>query len=149
LANTGITSEAEKLVNELLAYHPWKGNRPWAIRAIAKVLNQDPAAADQIRRSHVAMRPHWEIEQSLSPGKFRPPLGQWIEEGNWKAEAAAPALRKDVERETWIDRRKREQKESDDESYRMYAELGMWDAIRQYGGDELVEVWREKVKQAC
>jgi DNA-binding transcriptional ArsR family regulator len=138
--------EAEKLVTELLPYHPWKGNRPWAVKAIAKVLDQDPGAADQIRRSHIAMRPHWEIEQSLSPGKFRPPLGQWIEEGNWKAEAAPPAERKDIKRETWQEQRRREQKESDEQFYRMYAEREMWDALREYGGDELVEAWREKIK---
>jgi hypothetical protein len=140
--------EAEKLVIELLPYHPWKGNRPWAVKAIAKVLSQDPGAGDQIRRSHIAMRPHWDIEQSLSPGKFRPPLGQWIEEGNWKAEAAPPAERKDIKRETWQQQRDQERRESDDAFYRDLAESEMWTALAEYVGPDGVEAWREKLKVA-
>jgi hypothetical protein len=139
-------SEAAQLVVELMPQHPEPGNAPRAIAAAGKLLASRPEGAaatiEAIRRNHELWRARW---ATYAPGRFIPQLWRWFAEGDWEN---PPAERKGVKSETWVERREREYQESKEKSYRMYAEHGMWDALREYGGDELVEVWRAKVEAA-
>ena len=137
-------AEAEKLVAELMPQHPEPGNLPKAINEAAKLLASRPetltATIETLRRNHGLWRARW---ATYAAGRFVPQLWRWFHDGDWEH---PPVDRKPVQSETWHERHERERKESDEENYRRYAELGMWSALREYGGDALVEVWREKVK---
>ena len=137
---------AEMVVAELMPQHPEPGNEPKAVAEAAKILAAKPeemaATIETMRRVHAAFRIQW---AGYGPERFIPQLQKWFRDGDWKRERPE---RKEAQRETYGQRRRREIQQSDDEFFRTYAELEMWDAIRSYGGDELVEVWREKVKQA-
>jgi len=131
---------AEQLVAELMPQHPEPGNAPRAIAAAGKILAARPEAATAIRQNHALWRERW---ATYGPGRFIPQLWRWIAEGDWEH---PPAERKGAKSETWLERRERERKESDDAYYRMLAEHGMWDALREYMGPDAVEAWREKIK---
>lgn len=137
------SGEAAKIAGELMAVHPEPGNLPKAVAEVAKLLASSaegvPAAVEAIRVSHAAWRVRW---AEYGAGRFIPQLWRWIHDGDWRN---PPVSRKEVKSETWIERRKREYKESEERSYRNYAELGAWEILRDYGGDELVEEWRAKV----
>jgi hypothetical protein len=137
---------AEELVAELMPVHPEPGNGLKAVAEAEKLLATRPegvsATAETLRRNHGLWRARW---AEYAPGRFVPQLWRWFHDGDWQH---PPVGRKPVQSETWHERRERERKQSDEESYRMYAEHGMWDALREYGGETLVEVWREKVKAA-
>jgi|GEM_PF-5983932 len=140
--------EAANLVAELMPHHPWQANRPKAIEEIRKVLQQDPGAGEQLRRSHIAFRPHWELQYSVSPRAFKIPLWQWVQEGNWRTVPAAPSERKEAKRETMLERQQRkdrERQELQDARDRGWAERGAWDILRAFAGDEAVEVWRARI----
>jgi hypothetical protein len=126
---------AQKLVRELMPKHPEPGNLQKAVAEVAKILAARPGEVEAIRRSWAA----------YGPDRFIPQFWRWLHDGDWQF---PPVERKGELRESWLQRRERERKEADEESYRSYAERGMWDALREYGGDALVEVWREKIKAA-
>ena len=139
-----VSEAAEKIAIELMAEHPMPGNLPGAIAEAEKILAKAPegieATVEVLRSSHAAWRLEWPSRH------FIPMLRKWFHDGDWRN---PPASRKEIKSETWLERRERERVQSNEESYRIYAENGMWDALREYGGDELVEAWREKVKVAC
>ncbi len=142
--NPAIREAAAEIAGELMAVHPEPGNLPRAVAEAAKLLSsvpgEVPATVEALRASHASWRARW---AEYGPGRFIPQLARWLRDGDWRN---APAERKDVKRETWIERREREQKESDEGAYRRYAELGAWDILREYGDDEFVEEWRAKVE---
>ena len=139
-------TEAEKLVAELMPQHPEPGNARKAIAAAGKLLATRPegipATVEAVRRNHALWQARW---AEYAPGRFIPQLWRWLHDGDWEN---PPVNRKAVKSESWVERREREYQESKEKSYRMYAENGMWEALREYGGDELVEVWRAKVEAA-
>lgn len=134
-------SAAAALCDELNAEHPEPGNLPKASSEVEKILATG-VAVEAIRASHAAWCAHW---AGYVQGRFIPQLWRWIRDGDWKH---PPVPRKESRRETIVEQRKRESQEAEDSLYRTYAELGAWEAIRSYGGDEAVEVWREKIKAA-
>jgi hypothetical protein len=136
-------SPAQKLVMELISQHPEPGNLQKAVAEIEKLLAARPGAetVEILRRNHAIWRAHW---ATYAPGRFIPQLWRWVRDGDWQF---PPAERKGaLPQESWIARRERERKESDEQFYRDLAEAGEWDVIRQYGGEPAVEVWREKLK---
>jgi hypothetical protein len=133
------TVEAEALVADLIPNHPEPGNPGRAATEARTVLaaSADPAAtAKTIRANHGSWREHW---ATLPRDRFIPQLWRWLNSGEWKY---APVERKGIARETWQERRRREGADDQDRYYRMLAEHGMWDALREYGQDP--EVWRAK-----
>ena len=136
-------AEAEQLVAELMPQHPEPGNFPGAVAEAVKILAQAediPATVETMREAHAACRVDW---ATYPPGRFIPRLPRWLRDGDWKF---VRAERKGVQSETWLERRARESREYDETLYRGLAEQGMWNALREYGGDEAVELWREKIK---
>lgn len=140
--NPTLKTEAARLVAELMPQHPEPGNQPKAVAEVQKVLAAGTATVETIRSSHAAWRVRW---ATYAAGRFVPQLWRWLHDGDWEH---APVERKPVRSETWVERRERERREYDERTYRTYAENEMWDVLREYGGDELVEEWREKVKIA-
>ncbi len=140
----GAAPEAEALVAELMAMHPEPGNAPKAVVEAGKLLadapETAPATIESLRASHAAWRARW---AEYAPGRFIPQLWRWIAEGDWRN---SPVDRKGAKSESWEERRKRESAEHDEQTYRRYAELGMWDILREYGGPQAVEVWRAKIE---
>ena len=144
--STLAVTEAEKLVVELMPKHPEPGNSPGAVAEAAKILTKAEdltATLQTIREAHAACCQEW---ATYPAGRFIPRLPRWFRDGDWKH--IRPG-RKGVQSETLPERRAREFREWEERTYRMYAENEMWDALRENGGEELVEVWREKVKAAC
>jgi hypothetical protein len=140
-----VLTLAQAVALELLKVHPQPGNSRRAAPEIERILRAAPdpeVMAARIRDNHKAWMDYW---AALPAGRFIPQLWRWIHDGDWEQK---PASRRPVQSETWHERHERERKESDEDSFRRYAELGMWSALREYGGDELVEVWREKIKTA-
>jgi DNA-binding transcriptional ArsR family regulator len=137
---------AEMVVAELMPQHPEPGNEPKAVAEAAKILAAKPeemaATVETMRQTHAASRLSW---ANYRADRFIPQLWRWFSDGDWKYLRAA---RKEVQRETYNQRQRRELEEVGDETCRMYAELDMWDEVRAYGGDDAVEVWREKIQQA-
>lgn len=142
--NENPADQVVQVVRELMAVHPEPGNLPRAVTEVAKLIAGSPgevvATLEAVRSSHAAWRVRW---AEYGPGRFIPQLWRWVHDGDWRN---APAERKGMKSETWIERRKREQQECDDKTYRMYAELGAWEILREYGDDEFVEAWRAKVE---
>jgi hypothetical protein len=137
--NNATTVEAETLVAELIPNHPEPGNPGRAVAEARTVLAASPdpeATAKTIRANHGSWREHW---ATLPRDRFIPQLWRWLNSGEWKY---APVERKGIARETWQERRRREGADDQDRYYRMLAEHGMWDALREYGQDP--EVWRAK-----
>jgi DNA-binding transcriptional ArsR family regulator len=139
-----VTAAASKIVAELMPRHPEPGNGPRAVAEVAKLLSGEPKSLSRtmatLRRHHELWRGRW---ASYPPGRFIPQLWRWIADGDWQH---PPAERKETHRETYQERSRREMKEYDEKLYRGYAERGMWKALRDYGGEELVEKWRAKIK---
>ena len=144
LENLKPQAQAAELVAELMPQHPEPGNQPKAVAAVTQLLATRPegvqAAVVTLRANHALWRLRW---ASYAAGRFIPQLWRWVSDGDWEN---PPVERKPVQSETWAAKREREYQESKEKSYRMYAEYGMWDALREYGGDELVEEWRAKVE---
>jgi hypothetical protein len=142
-----VREAAEAIVDELMAVHPEPGNLPKAIAEAEKILASSPegvpATVEAIRQAHAACRLKW---ADYGPGRFIPMLPKWLGDGDWKH---VRPERKEAKRETWIERRDRVFDEAKEASYRQYAELGAWEILREYGGDELVEEWRGKVENAA
>ena len=137
---------AELIVAELMPTHPEPGNEGRAVEEAARILASKPeeiaATVETIRQTHAACRTAW---ANYGPGRFIPQLWRWFRDGDWKY---LRPDRREVQRETYDQRRRREAQTEDEETCRMYAELNMWDAMREHSGSEAVEVWREKVKRA-
>ena len=135
---------AAAVVAELMAVHPEPGNAPKAVAAVAKLVASKPgevvATLEAVRASHASWRLRW---AEYAPGRFIPQLWRWIAEGDW---LNVPVERKGVKSETWVEKRAREYKESVEETYRTYAENGMWEVLREYVGPEEVEVWRARIE---
>ena len=142
-----VMAEAELIVAELMPIHPEPGNEGKAIEEAAKILAAKPdeiaATVETMRQTHAACRAAW---ANYGPGRFIPQLWRWFRDGDWKY---VRPERREVQRESYNKRQRREVEEVKDEMCSMYAELGMWETVREYGGDEAVEVWREKLKRAC
>ena len=137
-------SRGAELAVALMTDHPEPGNLPKAISEVEKLVSSAPGEAaatiEALRASHASWRLRW---AEYAPGRFIPQLWRWIHDGDW---LQVPVERKGVKSETWIERRAREEKESNEESYRTYAENGMWEALRAYMGPEDVEVWRARIE---
>ena len=135
---------AAAVVAELMAVHPEPGNAPKAISEVEKLVASTPGEAaatlEALRTSHGLWRARW---AGYAKDRFIPQLWRWVADGDWRN---PPAERKGVKSETWVERRTREYTESQEKTYRNYAENEMWGALRECGGDELVEVWRAKVE---
>jgi hypothetical protein len=142
--NPAPEAQAQKLVVELMPQHPEPGNLPKAVSEVRKLLAAKPGSetVEAIRRNHAIWRTHW---ATYVAGRFIPQLWRWIHDGDWEF---PPAERKGQLRESFAEQRQREMKEHTEKIYRQYAELEMWDAIRENGGEAAVEVWREKIKTA-
>jgi hypothetical protein len=137
-------AEAGLLVAELMPQHPEPGNVPKAVAEARKLLTTRPegiaGTVEVIRLNHGLWRARW---AAYGPGRFIPQLWRWFHDGDWEH---PPADRKEVQSETWIEKRKREQKESNESFYRTLAENGMWSALREYMNPDAVEAWREKIE---
>lgn len=139
-------AHAEAIVAELMPMHPEPGNDPKAVAEAASILASKPEAVgstlETMRQTHAASRAAW---ANYRHDRFIPQLWRWFRDGDWKY---LRPDRKEVKRETVSERRDRESKEYDEKLYRRLAEAGSWERLRAYGGEEAVEVWREKIAQA-
>jgi hypothetical protein len=136
---------AQKIAGELLKVHPQPGQPRRAAPEIERILRAaaDPEAeAERIRRNHTAWMEYWATPRGQ---RIILQLWNWFQSGEWEV---PPVFPKPVKSETWTERKERERKESDEKSYRGYAERGMWDILREYLSPDEVEAWREKVKAA-
>jgi hypothetical protein len=144
-AEETIPALAAAMADELLKVHPQPGLAQRAAPEILRILQQSSdveAVAERIWNHHGAWVRYW---ATLEAGRFIPQLWRWFRDGDWER---PPVERKGVVSESWAAVREREQREHAEIYYRTLAENGLWFALREYGGEALVEVWREKIKTA-
>jgi pyruvate/2-oxoglutarate dehydrogenase complex dihydrolipoamide acyltransferase (E2) component len=139
-AAPAVEQTARELVADLMPDHPEPGNPGRAVAEARTVLaaSDVEATAKTIRRNHGSWREHW---ASLPRDRFIPQLWRWLHSGEWEY---PPAGRKGVERETYVDRHRREMRAVDERHWMVLAEIEDWDQLRAEGQDP--EVWRERLK---